>query len=82
MMGTNKKLDLRTVLVASMLGLGLSLAACSKKEENPIESATESVKDGLNMRDNEKIKDAGEDVKSAVENTGEAIEEKVEDVKN
>ncbi len=81
MMGNNK-LALRTVLLASMLGLGMTLSACEKKEESPVERASEAVQDGLNMRDNEEIKDAGEDVKSAIENTGDAIEKKADEVTN
>ncbi|HEY0975043.1 MAG TPA: hypothetical protein VGE57_11160 [Solimonas sp.] len=76
MNGSN--LNLRAVALASMLGLGLALTACKKEEETPMERATEAVKDGLNVRDNEKLKDAGEDAKDAMENVGEAIEEKVE----
>lgn len=69
-----------TVLLAAVLGCGLALSACGK-EESPVEKATESVKDALDMREHEKIKDAGEDMKSAVENAGEAAQEKAEEVK-
>jgi hypothetical protein len=81
MMG-NEKLNLRMLALAAMVGLGASLAACDKKEESPMERASDSIQDGLNMRDNEEMKDAGEDVKSAVENTGDAIEKKADDVAN
>ncbi len=72
-------LKLRTLVIASMLGLGVSLAACEKKEESPIEKVTESVKDGLDMRENEKMKDAGENAADAFKDAGEAIEEKAEE---
>lgn len=81
MMG-NEKLNLRMLALAAMVGLGASLAACDKKDESPMERASDSIQDGLNTRDNEQMKDAGEDVKSAIENTGDAIENKADDVAN
>ncbi len=79
---TGSTLNLRTAMVATMLGLGVMLAGCEKKEETPIEKMSDAVQDGLNTRDNEKMKDAGEDAKDAIENAGEAIEEKAEEISN
>lgn len=76
----NNTLKLRTLVLATMIGLGASLAACQKKEESPVERASDAIQDGLNTRPNEEIKDAGEDLKSAVENTGDAIERKADEV--
>lgn len=78
----NNTLKLRTLVLATVIGLGASLAACQKKDESPMERASDAVQDGLNMRQNEEIKDAGEDVQSAIENTGDAIERKADEVTN
>lgn len=69
-----------TILMAAVLGCGLVLSACGK-DESPVGNATESVKDALNLREHEKLKDAGEDMKSAMDNVGEAAKDKAEDVK-
>lgn len=68
--------------VATVIGLGVSLGACKKKDENPVEKASEAVQDGLNMRDNEKLKDAGENIQDAAKDTSEAVKDKAEDIKN
>jgi hypothetical protein len=70
-----------TAIVATLLGLSVGLTACKKKDETPIEKMSESVQDGLNMRDNEKMKDAGEDAADAMKNAGEAVKEGAEDMK-
>lgn len=72
--------NLRLTAMVALIGASSLFAACGKKE-SPAESAIESVKDGLDMRENEKLKDAGEDIKSGVENAGEAVQEKAEEVK-
>lgn len=77
---TESKINLRTLMVVTILGLGFTLAACEKKDETPIEKMSEAVQDGLNTRENEKMKDAAEDAQDAMENFGEAIEEKAEEV--
>lgn len=80
MKGT-ETMKLRTVITVSMLGLGVvTLSACDRKDDTPLERASESVQDGLNIRENEALKDAGEDVQSAIENTGEAIENKANEL--
>lgn len=70
-------MKLRNAVLFSVLSLGLGLAACEKKEETPIERATDAVGDATDSRDNEKLKDAGEDAKDAMENAGEAAKEAV-----
>lgn len=81
MKGT-QTMKLRAVLAVSMLGLGVvTLSACDRNNnDTPLERASESVQDGLNIRENEAMKDAAEDVQSAVENTGEAIGDKVDEL--
>lgn len=73
---------LKFIAIATVLGLSVSLSACEKKDETPLEETSEAVKDGLDLRKNEPIKDTGEDVKDAAEDTGEAIKDKAEDIKN
>ena len=77
-----KPSPLKFIAIATVLGLSVSLAACEKKEESPLDKASEAVQDGLDLRKNEPIKDAAEDVKAAAEDTGAAIKEKAEDIKN
>ncbi|WP_420465440.1 hypothetical protein [Panacagrimonas sp.] len=69
---------IRNVLLLAVLSLGLGMTACQKKEESPMEKAVDAVGDATNTRDNEELKDAGEDAADAVENAGEAVEEAVE----
>ncbi|HKY91649.1 MAG TPA: hypothetical protein VJM11_11450 [Nevskiaceae bacterium] len=71
------------VLVAFLsLGLGFGITACGKKDEGPMDKTAEQVKDGLDMREHEKIKDAGEDVKDAAEDTAEEVKEEAKDATN
>ncbi len=70
-----------SLLLATLLGATVALSACKKEEPAPAEKAVESVKDALNMRDNEAAKDAVEDMQSAGENAAEAVKEKAEEVK-
>lgn len=62
----------------AVLGLGLGVSACQKKEETPVEKAVDALGDATNTRDNEALKDAGEDAADAVENAGEAVKDAVE----
>jgi hypothetical protein len=64
----------RLVLVAALLGLASPLLGCPAKEK----SMTESAKDALDMREHEKLKDAGEDVGDAVEDAGDAVKDAVD----
>lgn len=57
------------ILVASMLAV-LMCSGCDNKQ-GPVDEA----KDALNIRDHEKLKDAGEDAKDAVDNAAEGIED-------
>ena len=71
----------RVVLLAAMLGLTTGFVGCKKQEESPVEKIQDGVGDALNTRDNEKLKDAGEDAKDAMNNAGEAVQEKAEETK-
>lgn len=56
-----------TVLMIALLGAGCG------KEETPVEKAVESTKDALDVREHEKLKDAGEDAMDAIDNAAEGI---------
>lgn len=70
-------MNIRNAALLAVLSLGLGLAACQKKEESTVEKAVDAVGDATNTRDNENLKDAGEDAKDAVENAGEAMKDAV-----
>ncbi|MEN8663631.1 MAG: hypothetical protein ABF356_01585 [Polycyclovorans sp.] len=69
---------IRNLLITLVLSLGLGVAACQKSEESTMDKATDAVGDATNTRDNEKLKDAGEDAADAMENAGEAVEDAVD----
>ncbi len=64
-------MKLNGLMVAATLTI-LMCAGCDTKE-TPVDQA----KDALNIRDHEKLKDAGEDAKDAVENAAEGVEDAV-----
>lgn len=70
---------LAAVLVASLLGLGAPLLACQR--EDNVEDLGDKAKDALDMREHEKLKDAGEDVKDAAKDAGAAVKEEAEALK-
>ncbi|HSJ00823.1 MAG: hypothetical protein ACAI34_12270 [Verrucomicrobium sp.] len=76
------KHDLKSsLLVAAALFLtGASALLITSCEEKP-KSVGESVKDGLNMRENEKAKDAAEDVKDAAKDAAEGVKDAAKDAK-
>ena len=61
------------ILVMTML----SVSGCGT-DETPVQNAVESTKDALNMREHEKLKDAGEDMGDALEDAVEGIEDAAE----
>ncbi len=71
-------MKLRNAALLVMVTLGLGLVGCEKKAETPVEKATESVKDALDMRENEKLKDAGENLQDAAQDAAEATKDAVE----
>lgn len=62
------------ITAAGMLSAVLLLAACDRNE-NPAESAVEGAKDALDMREHEKLKDAGEDAQDAFDNVVEGVKD-------
>lgn len=57
--------------------LGATTVACKKEEPTAVEKLENNVKDGLDMRENEKLKDAGENAADAVKDAGEAAKDAV-----
>ena len=71
-------LRLASVLVASLLGLGSPLLACQREEKSGVEELGDKAKDALDVREHEKLKDTGEDVRDAVNDAGDAVKEEAE----
>ena len=65
-----KTTSIATLVVAL---IGITFTSCERKPE----SVGEKVKDGLDMRPNEKLKDAGEDVKDAAGDAADAVKDGV-----
>ena len=61
------------VFVIAALSAVLMASGCEKK--SPVDKAVDSTKDALNVRDHEKLKDAAEDAKSAVDNAAEGVKD-------
>lgn len=57
--------------------LGATTTACKKEEPSAAAQLEEKVKDGLDLRENEKLKDAGESAADAIKEAGEAAKEAV-----
>ncbi|MCC7122484.1 MAG: hypothetical protein IT493_13100, partial [Gammaproteobacteria bacterium] len=52
----------------------LTLVGCDRND-TPTERAIEGTKDALDMREHEKLQDAGEDAADAIENAAEGVRE-------
>ncbi len=63
----------RYILIAAAL---LTLPAC---EQNSNSNRTDGVKDALDVRSNEKLRDAGEDIEEAAKDVGHDIKDAVQD---
>jgi hypothetical protein len=61
------------VLMVAALSAVLLASGCEKK--SPVDKAVDTTKDALNVRDHEKLKDAAEDAKSAVDNAAEGVKD-------
>jgi hypothetical protein len=67
--------------MAALLGVGAPLLACQREEKSGVEEVGDKAKDALGMREHEKLKDAGEDVRDAAKDAGAAVKEEAEDLK-
>lgn len=65
-----------SVLKLVVLALTLAIVGCDRQPTT--EGAVEGAKDALDMREHEKLKDAGEDAADAVENAAEGVKDEVE----
>lgn len=62
------------LLAALMIGASVSMVACGK-EQTPADKAADKVGDALDMRDHEKLKDAGEDAKDAAHDAAQGMKD-------
>ena len=60
--------------VVTLLAAALLTSGCAKKE-SAVDKAVDSTKDALDMRDHEKLKDAGEDAKKAIDDTAAGVKD-------
>ena len=68
-------MKLNGILAASMLAvLVCTGTGCDRKD-----SVADEAQDALNMRDHEKLKDAGEDAKDAVDKAADGVDDAVHD---
>lgn len=70
-------LNMSTALKLLVLTMALAVLGCDRNQPTT-EGAVESAKDALDMREHEKLKDAGEDAADAVENAAEGVKDEVE----
>jgi len=70
---------LASISLLALLGLGFPLLAC--QEKSGVEKMGDKVKDALDVREHEKLKDAGEDAKDAVKDAGAAVKDEAESLK-
>jgi len=66
-------------LLAAALALSAVLGGCAKEPDNAVEKAVENTKDALDVRDHEKLKDAGEEAKDAVKDAADGVKDEVKD---
>ena len=59
-------LRMASALMAAGLALGSPLLACERHEKSGAEKMGDKAKDALDMREHEKLKDAGENAKDAL----------------
>jgi len=71
-------MNFRNAALLAVLSLGLAVSACQKKDESAGEQVKDAIGDATNSRDNEKLKDAGEDAKDAVDNAAEGVKDAVQ----
>ena len=72
----NKSLKSALLIATIIFGTGLSCVLFTSCEEKK-PSLGEKIKDGLDARPNEKVKDAAEDVKDAAKDAKDAVKDAV-----
>lgn len=63
-------------LALALLAAAMTTAGCDRAG-TPAERAVDGAKDALDMREHEKLRDAGEDAADALENAAEGVKEEV-----
>ena len=72
---------LASLLLVALIGLAFPLVACEREEKSGVEKLGDKAKDALDVREHEKLKDAGEDAKDAVKDAGDAVKDEAEALK-
>jgi hypothetical protein len=67
-------MKLSTFLTVMVVVSALPIAGC-QDNKTPAASAVESTKDALDIREHEKLKDAGEDMKDALDNAAQGVKD-------
>ena len=81
----NEQIRTREKAMRSSISVGIAVmsvalfASGCDKNESPVDNAIENTKDALNIRENEKLKDAGEHLTDAVDDAAAGIEDAVND---
>jgi uncharacterized protein YjbJ (UPF0337 family) len=68
---------LSRIFVVTVLSSVLLASGCAK-QDGPVGNAVESAKDALDMREHEKLKDAGEEAKDAVKDAVDGVKDAVD----
>lgn len=71
-------MKIRNAAILAILSLGLTMTACKKNDDGPMDEAADAIGDATDSRKNENMKDAGEDIKDAAEN----VKDEVKDATN
>jgi hypothetical protein len=70
---------LPSLLAVALLGLGSPLLGCHREDKSSVEKLGDKAKDALDVREHEKLKDAGEDVKDAAKDAAEGVKDAAKD---
>jgi len=74
-------LALASLSVLAPLALASPLLGCQREDKSGVEKLSDKAKDALDMREHEKLKDAGEDVQDAAKDTGAALKDEAHSLK-
>ena len=66
-------------LLAAALALSGVFGGCSKEPDNAVDKAVENTKDALDIREHEKLKDAGEEARDAVKDAAEGVKDEAKE---
>ena len=66
-------------IISSILGVTLLICACDNRPKSVGDRVEDRVKDGLDARPNEKLKDAGEDLRDAAKDVKKDLRDAAKD---